>query len=139
MIRGERIMTGYAIVLASHELERVQAVSIISSVAAASEIPIDIFVTMDGLRPFLRDTVESKAFDGGPIAEAMLTAEDVEVPLFTDQFEQAKELGDLNIYGCEMAMDMMGVDQDDFVDLFDDVLGVAGFLARAEDKQVIFV
>ncbi|MFB6130012.1 MAG: DsrE/DsrF/DrsH-like family protein [Salinigranum sp.] len=132
-------MTGYAVVLASSDLARVQAVSIISSVAAASDIPVEVFVTMDGLLPFERETVESGDFDGGAVAQAMLTSEDMEVPLFTEQFAQAKEIGPLKLYACEMAMELMGKTLEDYVDVFDDKLGVAGFLNHAQDKQIIFV
>jgi peroxiredoxin family protein len=132
-------MDGFAIVLSSDELERVQAVSIISSVAAASEIPVDIFVTMNGFRAFEKEVIRSRDFNGGEAAEAMLNAEDVEVPLYPEQLEQAKSLGPLSIHACEMTMELMGKSLDDMVDLFDGTLGVAGFLNAAEDKQVIFV
>ncbi|MFC7044577.1 DsrE/DsrF/DrsH-like family protein [Halobacteriaceae archaeon GCM10025711] len=130
---------GYAIVLASEELERVQAVSIIASVAAVSDIPVEVFVTMGGLLPFEKDRVESGDFNAGSVGQAMMTAEDVDVPLFTEQFQQAKELGDMHIYACTMAMDLMGKELDDYVDLFDGELGVSGFLQKAADKQVMFV
>lgn len=132
-------MTGYAIVLASNELARVQAVSTIGSVAAASDIPVEVFVTMDGLLAFDRDVVESGDFDAGPVGRAMLESEDADVPLFTEQFQQAQEIGPLNLYACEMAMDLLGTSLDDYVDVFEDTLGVAGFLNRAQDKQVVFV
>jgi peroxiredoxin family protein len=132
-------MTGYAIVLASRELSRVQAVSTIASVAAASDVPVQIFATMDGLLPFERETVESGDFDVGPVGARMLEAEDVAMPMFYEQFAQAKELGDIELYACEMAMDLLDTDLDDYVDVFDDTLGVSGFLNRARDKQVVFV
>ncbi|EJN59807.1 DsrE/DsrF/DrsH-like family protein [Halogranum rubrum] len=132
-------MTGYAIVLASGELERITAASIIGSVAAAMDIPVAVFVTMDGLRAFERETVENRDFDGGAIAQAMVTAEDVQVPLFTEQLAQAKEIGPLELYACTMVMDLLGTTLDDYVDVFDGELGVAGFLERAEGKEVIFV
>jgi peroxiredoxin family protein len=132
-------MTGYAIVLASQDLERVQAVSIIASVAAVSDIPVEVFVTMDGLLAFDKETVESGDFAGGPIALAMMQAEDMDVPLFTEQLDQAKELGDMKVFACEMVMDLLDTTLDDYVDVFDDTLGVSGFLNRAADKQIIFV
>ncbi|WP_335998800.1 DsrE/DsrF/DrsH-like family protein [Halorientalis halophila] len=132
-------MTGYAIVLASRELSRVQAVSTIASIAAASDVPVEVFATMEGLLPFEKETVESGDFDVGPVGARMLEAEDVDVPLFTEQFAQAKEIGPLRLYACEMAMDLMGQDLDDYVDVFDESLGVSGFLNRAQDKQVVFV
>jgi peroxiredoxin family protein len=132
-------MPGYAIVLASDELEKLTAVSTIASVAAASDVPIDVFVTMNALTAFEHETVETKSFNTGTLGEAMLTNEEVEIPLFTEQLRQAKEMGPLSIYACTMVMDMMGRTLDDYIDVFDDKLGVAGFLGKAEDKQVIFV
>jgi len=132
-------MNGFAIVLSSDELERVQAVSIMSSVAAASDIPVDIFVTMNGFRAFDKEVIENADFNGGKAAEAMLNADDVDIPLYTEQLEQAKTLGPLSIHACDMTMELMGKELSDMVDLFDGTLGVAGFLNVAEDKQVIFV
>ena len=133
------LMTGYAIVLASRELSRVQAVSTIASVAAASDIPVEVFATMDGLLPFENETIESGDFDVGPVGARMLQAEDMDMPMFYEQFAQAKEIGPIELYACEMAMDLMGKDLEDYHDVFDDSLGVSGFLNRAKDKQVVFV
>ena len=132
-------MTGYAVVLASEELERVQAVSMIASVAASSDVPVEVFVTMNGLNAFETDAIENMAFDGGRVAQAMMDAEDVSVPLFTEQLEKAKAIGPLKVYACELAMDLLGNDLEDYADVFDDKLGVSGFLNRAKDKQIIFV
>jgi len=132
-------MNGYAIVLASNELARVQAVSTIGSVAAASDIPVEVFVTMGGLLAFDKEVVETGDFDVGPVGQAMLESEDADVPLFTEQFQQAQEIGPLNLYACEMAMDLLDTTLDDYVDVFEEKLGVAGFLNRAQDKQVVFV
>lgn len=132
-------MSGYAIVLASRELSRVQAVSTIASVAAASDVPVQIFATMEGLLPFRTETVESGDFDVGPVGAKMLEADGAEMPLFYEQFAQAKGIGDIELYACEMAMDLLETDLDDYVDVFDDTLGVSGFLNRARDKQVVFV
>jgi peroxiredoxin family protein len=133
-------MNGYAVVLASGELERIQAVSMISSIAASSDIPVQVFVTMNGLAAFEQDRVEQGEFDvAGPAGEAMLRSDGDDVPLFTEQLERAKTIGPLEVYACEMVMDLTDTDLDDYVDVFDDTLGVAGFLNRASDKQVIFV
>ena len=133
-------MNGYAIVLASGELERVQAVSMIGSIAAASDVPVQVFVTMNGLPTFERETVESGDFPiEGPAGYAMVETEGDAVPMFTEQLTQAKELGPMEVYACEMVMDLMDKTIDDYVDVFDGVLGVSGFLQQAADKQVLFV
>lgn len=132
-------MTGYAIVLATDRLERIQAVSNIASIAAASEIPVDVFATMDGLEAFDTEVIANREFEMGAVGRAMLEAEDTEMALFTENFERAAELGPISLFACELSMDVLEKDLDEYADVFDDVLGVAGFLARAEDKQVIFV
>ena len=132
-------MTGYAIVIATDEFEKITAASVISSIAAASDIPVEVFVTMNGLKAFERETVETKAFNTGKLGQAMLESEEAEVPLFTEQFEDAKAIGDMHVYACTMAMDMWGKTLEDYVDLFDEELGVSGFLNKAADKQVIFI
>ena len=132
-------MTGYAVVLASEELEKLTAASTIASVAAASDVPVEIFVTMNALAAFEHETVETGAFETGTLGQAMLESEDVQVPLFVDQLRDAKEMGPLSVYACSMAMDMMGRSLEDYVGVFDEKLGVAGFLNHAEDKQIVFV
>jgi peroxiredoxin family protein len=132
-------MPGYAIVLASGKLERLQAVGNIASIAAASEIPVDVFATMDGLEAFDEDVIEGMDFEMGPVGRAMLEAEDMDMALFDENFARAKELGPISLYACELSMDALDKDLDDYADVFDDVLGVAGFLGHAEDKQVMFV
>jgi len=132
-------MTGYAIVLASGRLERLQAVGNIAAIAAASEVPVDVFATMDGLEAFDSETIANGDFEMGPIGEAMMAAEDVDMALFTENLERAKTLGDITVYACELSMDILGKELSEYDDVIDDVLGVAGFLKAAEDKQVIFV
>lgn len=133
-------MSGYAIVLASGELERIQAVSMIGSIAASSDTPVEVFVTMNALPAFEKEVVESGDFNvAGPAGQAMMQSEGDEVPLFTEQLSQAKQIGPMSVYACSMVMDIMDKELDDYVDVFDDVLGVSGFLSHAGDKQVLFV
>ena len=124
-------MPGYAIVLASGKLERIQAVSNIAAIAAASDVPVDVFATMDGLEAFDEETVANVDFEMGPIGRGMLEAEGNQMSLFTENFERARDLGDIQLFACELSMDMLGKDLEEYVDLFDDVLGVSGFLGRA--------
>ena len=132
-------MPGYAIVLASGKLERLQAVANIAAVAGASDIPIDIFATMDGLEAFDVETIENMDFEMGAIAEAMMNSESTKMPMFYESIGQAQEIGPVHMYACELSMDMLDKRLDQYADLFDDVLGVSGFLTMAEDKQVMFI
>ncbi len=124
-----------AIVLASGELEKVQAASIIASTAATLG-EVLMFATMDGLMAFKKDVVENKAWKAGELGKGMLQAN---VPLFIDVLKQAKEVGNLKVYACGMVMDMLGLRKEDFVDIFDDVIGVTAFLDMIEDAKVLFI
>ncbi len=52
--------------------------------------------------------------------------------------EAAKALG-INFYACEMAMHVLGLKREDFVDEVKDVLGVASFLKLSESGQTLFI
>lgn len=130
---------GYVIILCSEELEKLQAASMIASVAVASSESVQIFVTMSALEAFEKHTVEKKAFRGGSVASALLGSEETKVPLFTEQIKQAKQLGDMKVYACTMAMELFGRTIDDYVDVFDEELGVSGFLKRAKGHEMMFI
>jgi len=125
-----------AIVLASGELEKIQAASIIASVASTLGTEVIVFATMDGLMAFKKDVVENKAWKAGELGKGMLESS---APLFIDTLRQAKEVGNLKIYACGMVMDMLKLKLDDFIDIFDDVVGVSAFLGMVEDAKVLFI
>lgn len=52
--------------------------------------------------------------------------------------EAAKAL-DINFYACEMAMHVLGLKREDFVEEVKDVLGVASFLKLSESGQTLFI
>lgn len=52
--------------------------------------------------------------------------------------EAAKALG-VNMYACEMAMHILGLEKSDFIHEVKDVLGVATFLRISEGGQTMFI
>jgi peroxiredoxin family protein len=52
--------------------------------------------------------------------------------------EAAKVLG-INLYACEMAMHILGLEKSDFIHEVKDVLGVATFLEISEGGQTLFI
>ncbi len=130
-------MDGFAIALSTSDIEQVHGVSTFATVAASSDRPVELWLTMGGILPFLRERVGDPTFANGPIGEAVLEAEDA--PQYTEQLEWAKENGDLHITTCGMAMDLIETTLDDYVDLVDDRMGIGGFWRRSMDKQVIYL
>lgn len=52
--------------------------------------------------------------------------------------EAAKALG-VNLYACEMAMHVLGLNRTDFIDEVKDVLGVSSFLELSENGRTLFI
>jgi peroxiredoxin family protein len=73
------------------------------------------------------------------MASAMMRKEiaNLDFPPVPEFLEMLNDAG-AHIYACEMAMDMMKLNEEDLVD-YAQVLGAMEFLEIAEDAQVIFV
>lgn len=123
-----------AIILMSEDLEKLHAGSLVGSVASMSGMKVNVFVTMNALKAFLKETATNRDFKTGTVGKEMLAKK---IPLFDELLKNGKELGDISIYGCAMAMDVMGWKKEDMIDVFDDVIGVSTFLGMAQNGQVI--
>lgn len=123
-----------AIILMSGDLEKLHAGALVGSVAAMSGMKVSIFVTMNALEAFLKENVEQQNFTVGTVGTALL---EKKVPLFYDLLREGKEIGDLKVYGCAMAMDVKEWKKEDMIDLFDDIIGVTAFLGLAQNAQVV--
>lgn len=122
-----------SIILASEELEKVHAASLMGSVAAMSGMEVSLFVTMNALIPFLKKTAEKQSFKMGEMGTSLLEKTD----RFDTLLENGKALGALKVYACALAMDVMGWTMEDFLPVFDDVIGVTAFLNMAQDGQIL--
>jgi len=60
------------------------------------------------------------------------------VATLEELIEAAKALG-INMYLCEMAMHILGLEQEDFIHEVKDVLGVATFLEISEGGRTLFI
>ncbi|PLR82218.1 hypothetical protein CVD25_08595 [Bacillus canaveralius] len=130
----EQQVPSLAIILLSENLEKLHAGSLVGSVASMSGMTVNVFVTMNALKAFKKENFENENFVTGTIGKEMLAKK---IPLFNELLKEGKENGVLHIYGCALAMDIMGWEKKDMVDIFDDVIGVTKFLGMAQGAQVI--
>ncbi|NQV59809.1 MAG: hypothetical protein HQ502_09080 [Alphaproteobacteria bacterium] len=123
------------IVLASPEHEKVQLAGMIASVAAVSERPTQLFVSMAAVATFQKGLSAADRYKGGAFSDAMLKKG---APDALNLFAQGKMLGDLKIYACSMALDIQGWTLDDLEEgLFDEAAGLTKFLSDAEAGELI--
>ena len=123
------------ILLCSDEHEKIQLASMTASVAAVSDRPVEVFVSMGAVNVFAKNPVGGERYRGGTFSEA-LKARKAPDPL--ELFGQGKMLGDMKMWACSMVLDVNGWTLGDLVDdLFDGHAGLTKFLSDAEAGQLI--
>ncbi|CAA7613470.1 hypothetical protein [Magnetospirillum sp. UT-4] len=124
------------IMLASGEHEKIQLAAMIASVAAVSDRPVQVFVTMNAILAFRRGLSRQERYHGGHFHEQFMIKN---VPDALELFEQGRMLGDLKMWACALVLDLEHLDHEkDLVEgLFDGAAGLAKFLADAEDGELI--
>ncbi len=123
------------ILLCSGEHEKVQMAAMMASVAAVSERPVEVFISMNALLAFAKGASADQRYHGGAYSK-LLKEKKAPDPMIL--FQQGKELGDLKLWACSMALDVQGWELDHLEDdMFDGPLGLTKFLSDAEDGQFI--
>ncbi|KIY22063.1 MULTISPECIES: DsrE/DsrF/DrsH-like family protein [Mesobacillus] len=123
-----------AVILVSEDLEKLHAGALVGSVASMSGMTVNVFVTMNALKSFRKDSFENEDFLTGTIGKELLAKK---IPLFDSLLQEGKEMGVLNIYGCALAMDIMDWKEEDMLDVFDGIIGVTKFLGMTQGATVI--
>lgn len=121
-----------SIVALSDKREQLQMAAMMASVGAVSGNEVMIFVSMNALRYFAKSAALVAPAEG-PMG-ASFDAKNV--PAFKTLFEQAVTLGDAKIHACSMAMDVLGLEQEQLEDYFGEPMGLTKFLDEARGSQV---
>ncbi len=130
-------MEKISLVLASDDFEKLQAASMMASVAAVSGMTVNVFVTMAAMACFVKERVEKKEFlKVGEVGKAILRKK---APLYPDLLAQGREMGEMKVYACSLALDLIEKPLEEMIPVFDEVVGVATFLGIAEGGQILFV
>ncbi len=126
-------MQGLFVICLSGAREKLQFAAMTASLAAVVGRPVTIFVSMNALAFFLKDAPKTAPSEGkaGEVMDAK------NAPDFQNIFEQAVDLGDAKIYACSMAMDVMGVGEEQLAGNVTGPLGLTKFLSDAEGGQIV--
>ena len=91
------------ILLCSGEHEKVQMAAMMASVGAVSERPVEVFVSMNAILVFAKGAPADTRYQGGTFSRLI---KDKHAPDAITLFRQGKELGDLKLWACSMALDV---------------------------------
>lgn len=121
-----------SIMLISGKREQLQMAAMVASVGAVSGNDVIVFLSMNALQFFTKNN-ETKAEVDGPMGTLL---EEKNAPGFMELFESSVELGDAKIFPCSMAVDILGLKQDDLEEFVSEPLGLTKFLDDASEGQV---
>lgn len=124
------------ILLCSGEHEKIQMAAMVGSVAAVSDRPVEVFVSMNAILAFGKGKTRAERYHGGAFSKIFL--ENEKIPDAMELFSQGRMLGDMKMYACALVMDLMHWSESDLVDgLFDGQMGLTKFLADAESGDLM--
>ncbi|MEW6476009.1 MAG: DsrE/DsrF/DrsH-like family protein [Actinomycetota bacterium] len=149
-----------AMVCWSSDLDRVWPVMILATTAAASGLKVDVFFTFWGLRVLQKNDKRMTGqnwmqkgesivdrggtdhlklgkihFGGAGTMMIKKLAKEYKVASPTELLDMAKDLG-VNLYPCQMTMDLYGFTKDDFIDGLQPPMGAASFIDIAADADI---
>ncbi len=126
-------MAGMFIICLNGDREHLQFAAMAASVAAVSGTDVQVFLSMNAFPHFIKGHPKHAAASG-VLGQKM---EEHKVPEFFQIFEQAVELGDAKIWACSMAMDVMGVKEEDLEPIVAGAMGLTRFFSDAEGGQIL--
>ncbi len=129
-----------SLIVFSGTVDKLMAASILATGGAAMDLEVEVFLTNWGLAAFRRGDYKenmriSKEYeDFGPMMMQQMQAK--KVPSWMDNFQGAKEVGDVKILACSMTLELFGWTKNDLEPIVEDVTGVATFVERAKDSKI---
>jgi peroxiredoxin family protein len=128
--------------LASGSLEKLVVASTVTGGAVALDMAVDIFLLLGGAYAFRKDVAGTGTYTDRPELAGEMAAgmAGSAVPAPLDSLRQLKTDGDVHIHCCGTAGKIWGAGAlDDFVDIVDDIVGVAEYVTSCEDADVVQV
>ena len=129
-----------AIVCFSGTVDKLLAVSTLTTGAVAMGQDVEIFLTFWGLEAFRKDRVRTNMKFSADFAEyaepAMQAMQTKGVRHWLDTLNDAKEIGNVTVKACSMTMELFGWTMDDLDPIVEEVTGVASFIGDAEDADI---
>jgi peroxiredoxin family protein len=128
--------------LASGSIEKLVVASTLTGGAVALDLDVDIYLLLGGAYAFRKDVAGDGTYADRPeLKEEMLAGmADNSVPAPLDSLRNLKADGKVKIHCCGTAGKIWGAGAlEDFVDIVDDIVGIAQYISCCEDADVVQV
>ena len=128
--------------LASGSIEKLVVASTLTGGAVALDMDVDVYLLLGGAYAFRKDVAGDGTYADRPeLKEEMLAGmADNAVPAPIDNLRNLKADGKVKIHCCGTAGKIWGAGAlDDFVDVVDDIVGIAQYISDCEEADVVQV
>ena len=135
-------MSTMVIGLASGSAEKLLVASTLTGGAVALDMDVEIYLLLGGAYAFRKDVAGKGTYIERPELEEELRAGIVgaAVPDPIENLRKLHEDGNVRIHVCGTAGKIWGAGElGDFVDICDDIVGIAEYILRCEEAEVVQV
>jgi len=135
-------MGSMVIGLASGSIEKLVVTSTVTGGAVALDMDVDIYLLLGGAYAFRKDVAGEGTYSDRPELKNEMAAgmADNAVPAPLDSLRNLKADGKVRIHCCGTAGKIWGAGAlEDFVDIVDDIVGIAEYISRCEEADVVQV
>ena len=135
-------MGSMVIGLASGSIENLVVTSTVTGGAVALDMDVDIYLLLGGAYAFRKDVAEKGTYSDRPELkdEMAVGMADNAVPDPLASLRNLKADGRVKIHCCGTAGKIWGAGAlEDFIDLVDDIVGIAEYIVRCEEADVVQV
>lgn len=136
-------MSTMVIGVASGSLEKLLVASTLTGGAVALEMDVDIYLLLGGAYAFRKDVAgEAGTYVDRPeLKDGMLAGmRENKVPAPLDNLRNLTADGRVRIHVCGTAGAIWGAGElGDFIDIVDDIVGIAEYITKCEDADVVQV
>ena len=115
------------LMLLSGDYAKIHAAAMVTLVAGSLGQTVNVFVSMEALAAFHNDPGEREVIVKGPVGQQIAETASHD---YLSIFAEAKEVGDVHIYACSLVADLKRWDLSHLAPIFDDMMGIAGFLGK---------
>lgn len=131
-----------SIVVFSGTDDKLMAASIIASGAVANDLDVNIFVTFWGLTKTMKTGAPEPdlSFDGQKMKEQVFALmKQNNIPDWITMLKNAKEVGNIKVYGCAMFADLLHLKKEDLDPIVDEIIGVNEFVSMSAGSTTMFI
>ncbi len=127
-----------SIMVTSGTEDKLMALGTITLGAVTMDMDVHIFLAFWGLEAFRKEAplTNPTSIEGEPYDQIMRkNMREKGLGNWRKNLETAKELGNVKIIACSNMLALLDIPEDDFIDLVDEVSGIATYISAASDSS----